>query len=91
MRRFADGSFATETDGSTVTWRKGVVESCRAGFTRRATELVDGKACFERSDAPSAVCWQRPMPRPSTSPSVGPTHKAAHERCVLPLRRIDVP
>ncbi len=58
-QRFADASFDTAVDGSTVSLLDGEVISQWGQFTWRATELGPGLARFEPIEAPSSFSWRR--------------------------------
>ncbi len=57
--RFADPSFATITDSSTVSLQDGKVISVWNQFSWQASELSAGKACFSPVNAPSSFCWEQ--------------------------------
>lgn len=58
-QRFADGTFKTSTDGSTVSLRDGAVISQWGEFTWRATAISAVLATFAPVKAPSSFSWRR--------------------------------
>lgn len=60
--RFADATFGSRTDGSSVRLENGQVISVWGEFSWRATSLTANKACFEPINAPSSFCWEQMDP-----------------------------
>ena len=58
-RRYADPSFGTATDSSSVTFQDGEIISRWGQFSWRANEIAEGKVCFAPVEAPSSFCWRR--------------------------------
>lgn len=86
--RFADSSFGTATDGSTVTLDAGRIVSTWGEFTWHASEVAPGKACFVPVNAPSSFCWERLSP---TSVQVTQRWTDEHgvaQQFAVPLRRL---
>jgi hypothetical protein len=58
-RRYADASFSTATDGSTVAVEGGAIVSRWGEYSWRAVEVTPQGVCFEPVNAPSSFCWRR--------------------------------
>lgn len=58
-RRFKDAGFSETSDGSTVTFRNGVVTSSWGAYSWRASAIEADHAAFEPINAPSAFTWRK--------------------------------
>ncbi|MCB1589564.1 MAG: hypothetical protein KDI56_11735 [Xanthomonadales bacterium] len=57
--RYADANFDEVTDRSVVELAAGSITSSWDVYRWQASEVVDGKACFDPVAAPSRFCWER--------------------------------
>ena len=57
-RRYADETFSSATDGSTVAIEGGEIISRWGEYAWRAVEVTPQRICFEPINAPSSFCWR---------------------------------
>ena len=87
-RRYENASFATSTDGSTVTLKDGALISTWGAFTWQAESVDDGLVTFKPLQAPSSFSWRRIDPDTVEVTQSWTDEKGEPQRYALRLTRI---